>query len=338
MAGPATQTSLDTQKSASKDDDKLSRKEIYEDTLSGAQDQHRLPLLRSDPHNHERLAHTLAEFRAQEGGRREERLREVWKRLPTVDSEQARRAGEVEADRLDALLTREKAKELQEMYESELVGRCRNGNGLAASGSSSGDEPPISWKEFYKYAEAKEVELWRVFHNELDLDGNGHLDAEELGLALRKAGVPLSPTTLSEFMTTLTSSPHSHAVSFREFRDFLLLLPRKVSTAEIYRYYEVKKYLGDDGKGAARVTMEGDVSLSAEDTPPSISKAPYGSETPHDLTLEHEGEHNVQEEFEEEDHHNWLLGSTAVKYLLAGGVAGAGEHKIPPQLGIFLIF
>lgn len=70
-------------------------------------------------------------------------------------------------------------------------------------------------------------------------------------------GIPLSPGTLSEFMTTLTSSPHSHAVSFREFRDFLLLLPRKVSTAEIYRYYEMRRYLGDDGRGAARVTMEG---------------------------------------------------------------------------------
>jgi solute carrier family 25 (mitochondrial phosphate transporter), member 23/24/25/41 len=58
-------------------------------------------------------------------------------------------------------------------------------------------------------------------------------------------------------MASLTASPHSHAISFREFRDFLLLLPRKVSTAEIYRFYEMKKFIGDDGKGAARVTMEG---------------------------------------------------------------------------------
>lgn len=43
----------------------------------------------------------------------------------------------------------------------------------------------------------------------------------------------------------------------KEFRGFLLLLPRKISTAEIYRYYQVKKYLGDDGRGAGRVTMEG---------------------------------------------------------------------------------
>lgn len=70
-------------------------------------------------------------------------------------------------------------------------------------------------------------------------------------------GISLQPTTLAEFMTTLTSSPHSHAISFQEFRDFLLLMPRKASTAEIFRYYKVKKFVGDDGRGAARVNMEG---------------------------------------------------------------------------------
>jgi solute carrier family 25 phosphate transporter 23/24/25/41 len=58
-------------------------------------------------------------------------------------------------------------------------------------------------------------------------------------------------------MTTLSASPHSHAISFAEFRDFLLLLPRKASPAEIYQYYKVRKYMGDDGRGTARVTMEG---------------------------------------------------------------------------------
>lgn len=68
----------------------------------------------------------------------------------------------------------------------------------------------------------------------------------------------MNPSTLSEFMTFLTSSPHSHAVSFSEFRDFLLLLPRRATLEEIYRYYELRKYMGDDGRGAvARVTMEG---------------------------------------------------------------------------------
>ena len=36
---------------------------------------------------------------------------------------------------------------------------------------------------------AARAELWHIFHDELDLDGNGHLDAEELTSALYKAGV-----------------------------------------------------------------------------------------------------------------------------------------------------
>jgi solute carrier family 25 (mitochondrial phosphate transporter), member 23/24/25/41 len=40
------------------------------------------------------------------------------------------------------------------------------------------------------------IELWTIFHDELDLDNNGHLDAEELAEALGNAGVQThSPKT-----------------------------------------------------------------------------------------------------------------------------------------------
>ncbi len=74
-------------------------------------------------------------------------------------------------------------------------------------------------------------------------------------------GIVLQPTTLTEFMNFLTSSPTPKAINFTEFRDFLLLMPRKASMIEIYRYYEVRKRLGDDGHGAARVNMEGEWSI-----------------------------------------------------------------------------
>ena len=35
-------------------------------------------------------------------------------------------------------------------------------------------------------------ELWHIFHDELDLDGNGHLDPKELHSALSKAGMGIS--------------------------------------------------------------------------------------------------------------------------------------------------
>jgi solute carrier family 25 phosphate transporter 23/24/25/41 len=84
----------------------------------------------------------------------------------------------------------------------------------------------------------------------------GRPDAMSCASTQDHTGINLSASDLAEFMMFL-SSPHSDAINFREFRDFLLLLPRKVSTSEIYRYYEVKKFMGDDGRGAARVTMEG---------------------------------------------------------------------------------
>ncbi|KAF9652192.1 mitochondrial carrier [Thelephora ganbajun] len=319
-----------------------SGREIFDATVTGVQDRVSLPHLRSDPppsKTYRRLAHSLDEFRQQEGEQREARLKEVWQRLTEARNgkgkERTASVGPVNPTTVDgvgtkgATFTREKAEMLQDIYDDELLHKCGNGYGLTYA---RGSKLLIPWNDFYRYAEIKEVELWHVFHDELDLDGNGHLDAEELGLALENAGIPLSPGTLSEFMTTLTSSPHSHTINFREFRDFLLLLPRKVSTAEIYQYYETRRYLGDDGRGAARVTMEGDVSLSAEDKPPPnmASSIPVISMAPSQVTLpllpvDHSYSQQTEEEeqgevevYEEEEHHGWFGGSTAVKYLLAG--------------------
>ncbi|KAI9512195.1 mitochondrial carrier [Russula earlei] len=246
----------------------LSKRAVYDGSISGAHDRPYLPHLRSDPPSYHPLPRSLAEFRAQEGREyRKARLRALWKQLlAALDSDAERSDPDVASypavgssgssnSISSAALTPESARQMRKMYERELMGSCK----------SSGH---IRWKEFRKYAEEKEAELWDIFHNELDLDSNGRLDAEELTVALRKAGVQVSPSILSDFMTSLTASSHSHPISFQEFRDFLLLLPRRVSTKEIYQFYQVRKFLGDDGRGAARVTMEGDVSLSAEDKPP----------------------------------------------------------------------
>lgn len=53
------------------------------------------------------------------------------------------------------------------------------------------------------------TELWHIFHDELDLDGNGHLDVNELTAALSKAGVYLYTSFLLE--------PHTDCVSGRHF-------------------------------------------------------------------------------------------------------------------------
>lgn len=50
------------------------------------------------------------------------------------------------------------------------------------------------------------AELWHIFHDELDLDGNGHLDADELELALQKAGMQPALDACVSFLTSLQAS------------------------------------------------------------------------------------------------------------------------------------
>ena len=66
----------------------------------------------------------------------------------------------------------------------------------------------------------------------------------------------------------------------------------------------------------------GDVSLSAEDKPPLITSL-WGSAASID-----EDEDDFEEEEEIEEHHDWLQGHTALKFLMAGGTAGAGERLV----------
>ncbi|KAG6811318.1 hypothetical protein H0H92_008030 [Tricholoma furcatifolium] len=290
-----------------------------------------IPLLRSDPPQTElQRPHTLQAFRDSEGREiRKRRLLELWKRLPQRKTRSIEHGGE-NGSKLGAQeVTPAQAEKLRAMYaayDDELYGHC----GVRSSSTQSGEIP---WKQFKEYAEAKE--LWSIFHDELDLDGNGQLDAQELNLALVKAGINLSPKMLSEFMSTLTASPNPQEISFSEFRDFLLLLPRKVSAAEIYQYYEVSTFMGDDGRGPARLTMEGDALLSAEDKPPEVlrSSLPPTSSQATSTLLSHEN-HETEEFEDEQEPHGLLEGHPALKFLLAGGVAGAAPFD---RLKIFLI-
>lgn len=313
-------------------------RDVYEATLSGAQDCPYIPRLRSDPPAYQVIPVNLRDFRAQESPeQRERRLKDLWERFPKrnlglqVDDEEVSRRYPI---REDGSVNAESAKRLEEMYEDELLGQC-GGHTLGFMHRN------VTWKEFVNYVDAKEAELWHIFHDELDLDRNGHLDAEELEMALRRAGIKLSPTTLSEFMTFLSSSPHSRAISFPEFRDFLLLMPRKASPEEIFRYYEVKKFSDDDGRGAARVNMEGDVSLSAED----ITRPVQVSAREATPFVDHSSTHDEVEDdgdgfMEEEEHPEGFQLPVAAKFLLAGGIAGAVSRTCTApfdRLKIFLI-
>jgi len=143
------------------------RRERFDATVSGVQDHVLAPHLRSDPSpskTYQRLAHSLAEFRQQEGEQREERLKDVWQRLTEPRNGKgkehitsARSVGLAKASGVgtkDSPFTREKAEKLQDIYDNELLYKCGNGKGLA---HTRGPKPLIPWKDFYRYAEAKEV-------------------------------------------------------------------------------------------------------------------------------------------------------------------------------------
>jgi solute carrier family 25 (mitochondrial phosphate transporter), member 23/24/25/41 len=127
-------------------------RDIYEATLSGEQGRPFIPRLRSDHPTYSPVPHSLVEFRNQEGRAvRKQRLHDLWKQLPKA-TQQERNPDSSEAIVVkdDKALTLQKAQRLKTMYEDELLGRC----GGHVVGPSPGH---IRWKDFKKYAEAKEV-------------------------------------------------------------------------------------------------------------------------------------------------------------------------------------
>lgn len=66
------------------------------------------------------------------------------------------------------------------------------------------------------------------------------------------------------------------------------------------------------------------MTLSAEDHPP----APKPQTIEREEELEDDEYLDDEEEMEEPEHHGFLEGHTALKFLLAGGIAGAGRYII----------
>jgi solute carrier family 25 phosphate transporter 23/24/25/41 len=74
-------------------------------------------------------------------------------------------------------------------------------------------------------------------------------------------------------------------------------------------------------------TLVGDVSLSAEDKPPEPASYKVITSKQVDgqaLNLEPDGDYDHLQEDERIEHHHFLEGHTALKFLFAGGVAGTG--------------
>ncbi|KDE06805.1 hypothetical protein, variant [Microbotryum lychnidis-dioicae p1A1 Lamole] len=117
------------------------------------------------------------------------------------------------------------------------------------------------WTAFEKYAEEKEKELWKVFV-EFDSDRDMKLRVSEVRQACKRAGLEIMDGTLDDFMKTVDKDGDG-AISFAEWRNFLLLLPRPTSMPEIMHYYQTHR---KHRPSMSRLTQDGNVVIGGGKT------------------------------------------------------------------------
>ncbi|ORX47049.1 mitochondrial carrier [Hesseltinella vesiculosa] len=104
----------------------------------------------------------------------------------------------------------------------------------------------IDYNEFRAYVLEKERDLWNLFA-QINKSGDHRLHPEELENALKSAGIRVTKDDLEDFIQLIDTDRHGY-IDFRDWRDFLLLLPRETTITEIYRYYQTSTQLTHDAE------------------------------------------------------------------------------------------
>eukprot|EP00250_Pteridium_aquilinum_P003098 c13429_g1_i1 orf=472-1989(+) len=94
----------------------------------------------------------------------------------------------------------------------------------------------VDFEEFLEYIDDKELELFNIFR-EVDVSRDGSILAEELEVALQRAGIQLSKEQLTSFVERIDKD-NNGMITFEEWRDFLLFYPQKATMTNIYQYWE----------------------------------------------------------------------------------------------------
>ncbi|KAI9261601.1 mitochondrial carrier domain-containing protein [Phascolomyces articulosus] len=120
-------------------------------------------------------------------------------------------------------------------YATDLLAKC-----------DTARDGAIDYSEFRTYVLEKEKELWDLF-SEIDQSGDNRLRADDLENALKAAGIRVTKDELSEFIQVIDTEGNGY-IDFRDWRDFLLLLPRETTITEIYQYYQTSTQLTQDAE------------------------------------------------------------------------------------------
>ncbi|KAF2447570.1 calcium dependent mitochondrial carrier protein-like protein [Karstenula rhodostoma CBS 690.94] len=109
----------------------------------------------------------------------------------------------------------------------------------------------ISYNEFRTFVHETERELLALFKS-IDIDRNGKISRQELQVALSRAGLAVPNSKLDVFFSEVDAN-NDGAISFEEWRDFLLFMPATAPNLHhVMSYYQ----------GTHHVNPEGDVLLS----------------------------------------------------------------------------
>ncbi|KAG2225456.1 hypothetical protein INT45_010092 [Circinella minor] len=120
-------------------------------------------------------------------------------------------------------------------YATDLLAKC-----------DTARDGAIDYSEFRTYVLEKEKELWDLF-SEINQSGDNRLRANDLEKALKAAGIRVTKNELSEFIQVIDTEGNGY-IDFRDWRDFLLLLPRETTITEIYQYYQTSTQLNQDAE------------------------------------------------------------------------------------------
>jgi solute carrier family 25 phosphate transporter 23/24/25/41 len=218
---------------------------------------------------------------------------------------------------------------VRQEYLKELYRHCCDGEDHEAGRGPTFDK-------FQQFVEDKEEALWHLF-NKIDVNNDMLVDTFELQAALAQADIKISAANLQDMVREMNQDG-SGQISFADWRDYLLLLPRQTSLQTVYNYWAS---FSRPRLATSIATQDLDVLLAERPTTAQSSAAHKAQHSTSSLSslakgkgraldqdeetlvdADKEGSH-THSKAQDADEENKPIFEGSAMYLLAGGLAGA---------------